>query len=56
MKESIWEQVLIYLYIKKRKPGTPQNIDLSLMNGMNRSSLFIFFIAIIVMIVRAIRG
>jgi hypothetical protein len=56
MKESIWEQVLIYLYIKKRKPGTPQNIDLSLMNGMNRISLFIFFIAIIVMIVRAIRG
>ena len=52
MKEGIWKQVLTYLYIRKRDPKDPRNIDLKFMHGMNRISLFMFLIAVIVMIVR----
>ncbi|MBX2907867.1 MAG: hypothetical protein KF744_17615 [Taibaiella sp.] len=55
MKESIWQQVLTYFYIKKRDANAPRNIDLKFMHGMNRISLFMFLIAVIVMIVRLFR-
>lgn len=54
MKENIRQQILAYLYIKKRDPNSPKNIDLKLMHGMNRISLFMFLIAIIVIVVRLI--
>jgi len=55
MKQSPWQQVLTYLYIRKRDPNDPRNINIKLMHGMNRISIFIFLIAIIVMIVRLFR-
>jgi hypothetical protein len=55
MKESIWQQVLTYFYIKKRDANAPRNIDLKFMHGMNRISLFMFLIAVIVMIARLFR-
>lgn len=55
MKEGIWQQVLTYFYLKKRDPNAPKNIDIKFMHGMNRISLFMFLIAIIVMVVRLIR-
>ena len=55
MKHSIWQQLLTYLYIRKRDPNDPKNINISLMHGMNRISLFMFLIAIIVMLFRIFR-
>jgi hypothetical protein len=55
MKEGIWQQILTYFYIRKRDPNAPKDINVKMMHGMNRISLFIFLIAIIVMIVRLIR-
>ena len=55
MKEGIWQQVLTYFYIRKRNPDAPKNIDIKFMHGMNRISLFMFLIAVIVMIVRLFR-
>ncbi|HRO44104.1 MAG TPA: hypothetical protein PL009_14815 [Flavipsychrobacter sp.] len=52
----MWQQILTYFYIRKRNPNDPKNIDLKLMHGMNRISLFVFIIAIITMIVRLLRG
>jgi hypothetical protein len=52
MKPGIWQQLLTYFYIRKRDPDDPKNINFSLMHGMNRISLFVFLIAVIVMIVR----
>ncbi len=49
MKSGIWNQVLKYLYIRKRNPDDPRNMDVKMMNGMNRISLLLFLIAIIVM-------
>ncbi len=55
MKQDIWQQILTYFYIRKRDPNEPRNLDLKFMHGMNRISLFMFLIAVVVMIVRLIR-
>lgn len=52
MKQGIWNQVLTYLYIRKRDPNDPRNINVRMMHGMNRISIFLFLFAIVVMIVR----
>lgn len=44
----------INIFGKKEKSGTA-NIDLKLMHGINRISIFMFLFAIIVMIIRALR-
>ncbi|HEY1032219.1 MAG TPA: DUF6728 family protein [Flavipsychrobacter sp.] len=51
----MWKQILTYFYIRKRDPGAPRDMSIKFMHGMNRISLFMFLIAIIVMIVRLIR-
>ena len=55
MKDGIWNQVLTYFYIRKRDPNDPRNINIRMMHGMNRISLFMFLVAIIVMIARLFR-
>ena len=55
MKDGIWQQVLTYFYLRKRDPNAPKNINIMFMHGINRISLFIFLIAIIVMIARIFR-
>lgn len=55
MKTGIWNQVLTYLYVRKRDPNDPKNINISMMHGMNRISLFMFLIGIIVMLFRIFR-
>ena len=54
--KTIWQQILTYFYIRKRDPNEPRNIDLKMMHGMNRISIIVFAIAIIIMIIRLIRG
>lgn len=55
MKQGIWNQILTYFYIRKRDPNEPRNTNIKFMHGMNRISLFMFLIAIIVMLVRLLR-
>jgi hypothetical protein len=52
---GIWKQIGTYLYLRKRDPNEPKNINISFMHGMNRISIFIFLIAVIIMIVRLFR-
>ena len=54
MRSPIWQQVLTYFYLRKRDPKDPKNMSIKFMHGMNRISLFIFLIGVIVMIVRLI--
>lgn len=53
--KSIWRQILQYLYIKKRDKSEPLNTNTKLMHGMNRISIIVFLIAIIVMLFKVIR-
>jgi hypothetical protein len=49
---GIWRQLAEYLYIKKKDPNAPSNTNMSLMHGMNRISIFIFLITLLIMLVR----
>jgi hypothetical protein len=50
---GFFRQIAEYLYIKKREPGTPPpNRYVKYMHGMNRISIFMFLIALIIMILR----
>lgn len=53
-KGSIGTQIRQYLFLKKRDKSEPRNVNMFLMHGMNRISIFVFLIAIIIFIIRAI--
>jgi hypothetical protein len=50
----MWDQILQYLYLKKKDPNAPVNTNIKLMHGMNRVSIILFLFAILLMIFRAI--
>ena len=50
--KSIWQQILRYLYIGKKDPAAPQGGYVSMMHGMNRISIIVFLIALIIMLVK----
>ncbi len=41
-------------FFRKKDPSRPKNINIRLMHGINKFSILIFLIAVLVMIVRAI--
>ena len=48
--KSFWQQILEYLYIKKRDPQVQRNQFTKYMHGMNRISIFLFLIALLGML------
>ena len=51
---GVWNQIKRYLFLKKRDPDEPRNVNIFLMHGMNRISIIVFLIAIILVIIRAL--
>ena len=51
---GIWKQFAEYLYIKKRDPNEPRTQWMKYMHGMNRISLIMFLIALIIIIVKVL--
>lgn len=49
---GIWRKIQEYLFIKKRDPNSVINTNIKLMNGMNRISLFMFLIALVILFIR----
>ena len=49
---GIWKQFAEYLFIKKRDPNDERTQWMKYMHGMNRISLMMFLVAIILMIVK----
>ena len=52
---GIWRQLAEYLYLKKRDPNEERTQWMKYMHGMNRISLIIFVIAMLVILYRLIR-
>ena len=46
---GIWKQILEYLYIKKRDPNVKRDQYTKYMHGMNRISIFMFLIVLLIM-------
>lgn len=53
---GVWRQIAEYLWIKKRDPNAPHSKWIGYMHGMNRISILLFLLAIIIMIIRLITG
>ncbi len=49
---SVLRKLAEYLYIKKRDPNEPTTQWMKYMHGINRISLFMFIIAIIILIIK----
>jgi hypothetical protein len=49
---GILRQLSEYLYIKKKDPNAPQSQWIRYMHGINRISIFLFLLALIVLIVK----
>ncbi|WP_447642107.1 MULTISPECIES: DUF6728 family protein [Chitinophagaceae] len=52
--KKFWEQIAQYLYLKKKNPDETVNTNTKLMHGMNRISLLLFLMALLIIILRAI--
>ncbi len=55
MKSGPWQQILTYLYIRNRDPDEPKMLDCKFMHGMNRISIFMFLIGMVLLIFRLLR-
>lgn len=47
---GIWKQISEYLYLKKRDPNEPRSKWIKYMHGMNRISIIMFVLALLVII------
>ncbi|WP_343668522.1 DUF6728 family protein [Chitinophaga sp.] len=52
--KSIWQQILRYLYIGKKDETSPNTTNVKLMHGMNRISILVFLIALIIFAIKMI--
>jgi hypothetical protein len=53
--KSIWQQILQYLYIRKKDPNAPKTRYVYMMHGMNRISIILFVIALIIMLIKLLK-
>jgi hypothetical protein len=51
---GVWRQLAEYFYIKKRDPNAPHTRWMRYMHGINRISLFMFIVALIIIFIRMI--
>ena len=49
---GVWRQIAEYLYIKKRDPNEPRTQWMKYMHGINRLSLLMFIVALIIMLLK----
>jgi hypothetical protein len=49
---GIWRQIQTYLFIKKRDPNAPDTRYVKYMHGMNRISLVMFLVALVIILIR----
>lgn len=53
---GFWRQIAEYLYIKKRDPNETRTFYQKTMHGINRLSLLMALVALIIVIIKLIRG
>jgi hypothetical protein len=53
---GVIKQIAEYLYIRKPDPDRPKSNFVKYMHGINRISLLLFLLALIIMAIRLIRG
>ncbi len=52
---GILNQVAQYLYIRKKDPTTPKSSFVKYMHGINRISIFLFILCMIILAIKLLR-
>lgn len=52
--KSLWNQLLRYFYLRKKDPDEHPNVNTRVMHGINRLSILMFLIALVVVVWRLI--
>ena len=52
---GVWNQVAQYLYLKKKDPDAPNSQWVKYMHGINRISIFMFLIGLIILAIKLLR-
>jgi hypothetical protein len=52
---SILKQVAEYLYLRKTDPNAPNTSFVKYMHGINRISIFLFIVALVILAVKLIK-
>jgi hypothetical protein len=52
---GIWRQIGEYFYIRKKDPNRPDTQWVKYMHGINRISILLFLVALIILAVKLIR-
>lgn len=52
---GIFSQVAEYLYLKKKDPNAPKSKWVKYMHGINRISIFLFLVGLIILAIKLIR-
>lgn len=46
---GVWDQIAQYLFLKKKDPNAPKTFSVKFMHGINRISIFLFLICMIIL-------
>lgn len=52
---GVWAQIAEYLYLKKKDPDRPKSKWIGYMHGINRISIFIFLICLVILAIKLLR-
>jgi len=52
---SVLSQIAEYLYLKKKDPSAPKSQFVKYMHGINRLSIFLFILAMIILAIKLLR-
>jgi hypothetical protein len=53
---EVWNQVAQYLFLKKKDPNAPKSQLLGYMHGINRISIFLFLVGLIIFAIKMLRA
>jgi hypothetical protein len=53
---GILKQMAEYLYLKKKDPGAPDSQWIRYMHGINRISLIMFLVGLVILVVKLLRS
>jgi cob(I)alamin adenosyltransferase len=53
---GILRQVAEYFYLRKKDPGSPRNFNIKAMHFINRLSILLFIVAMIILAVKLLRS
>jgi hypothetical protein len=51
---GVWNQIAEYLYLKKKDPNRPKSKWIGYMHGINRISLLLFILCLIILAIKLI--